>query len=263
MVSSSQQSSATPNSSVQQQLISFLQTLVIQQQQRKQQQEYQQPHTTLQPAHDLSSAITKKAKEILQMQSSLPIPMSTIAVASSTSSITTTSSVTASNTAANIHPVTNTVSNSPDIPDSDIEAAMLNNFLSDQATGSRVSGSHLTSRLFHTSSDTVDQLLRGLSTKTHSTDSIRKLSQDTACVLPTFARALQSSMGLPSSTNNSTAGMCIDASVNGETSDAGVTNEMIRVVDRERTPAEMSGTVHTCTVYVIVYCWHVCINVHI
>lgn len=181
------------------------------------------------------------------MQSSLPVQLpSTTTTTAANSSVSTISSVTVSNT-ANTQPLTSTVTDSPDIPDSDIEAAILNNFLSGQAT-STVGGSHPTSQLFHTSSDTVDQLLRGLSTKTQTAESIIKLSQDTACVLPTFARALQSSMGFSSSTNNSqTTARCIDVSVSGEAGDAGVTDTMIGVYDRERTPAEMSGIYVQCT----------------
>ena len=43
--------------------------------------------------------------------------------------------------------------------------------------------------IFNTSSDTVNKLLRGLSS-TNETDSIRKLSEETASVLPSFAKAL-------------------------------------------------------------------------
>ena len=50
--------------------------------------------------------------------------------------------------------------------------------------------------IFNTSSDTVNKLLRGLSS-TSETDSIRKLSEETASVLPSFAKALgQSSQPL-------------------------------------------------------------------
>ena len=50
--------------------------------------------------------------------------------------------------------------------------------------------------IFNTSSDTVNKLLRGLSS-TCETDSIRKLSEETASVLPSFAKALgQSSQPL-------------------------------------------------------------------
>ena len=46
--------------------------------------------------------------------------------------------------------------------------------------------------IFNTSSDTVNKLLRGLSS-TSETDSIRKLSEETASVLPSFAKALDQS----------------------------------------------------------------------
>ena len=50
--------------------------------------------------------------------------------------------------------------------------------------------------IFNTSSDTVNKLLRGLSSTSES-DSIRKLSEETASVLPSFAKALgQSSQPL-------------------------------------------------------------------
>ena len=45
------------------------------------------------------------------------------------------------------------------------------------------------SSIFNTSSDTVNKLLRGLSSA-NETDSIRKLSEETASVLPSFAKAL-------------------------------------------------------------------------
>jgi hypothetical protein len=50
--------------------------------------------------------------------------------------------------------------------------------------------------IFNTSSDTVNKLLRGLSS-TSETDSIKKLTEETASVLPSFAKVLgQSSQPL-------------------------------------------------------------------
>lgn len=50
--------------------------------------------------------------------------------------------------------------------------------------------------IFNTSSDTVNELLRGLSS-TSEADSIKKLSEETASVLPSFAKVLgQSSQPL-------------------------------------------------------------------
>ena len=72
-----------------------------------------------------------------------------------------------------------------EITESDIQGALLDNFLLEQSSV-QSSG---TSRLFHTSSDTVNELLKGLST-TQQDDSIRKLTEETADVLPSFAKAL-------------------------------------------------------------------------
>ena len=79
----------------------------------------------------------------------------------------------------------------PHISEGDIQSAILDNLFGHRTS---VSGSANSSRLFQTSSDTVNQLLRGLNTKTQS-ESIQKLSRDTASVLPTFARVLESSIG--------------------------------------------------------------------
>lgn len=68
-----------------------------------------------------------------------------------------------------------------------LEHAVVDNFLT-VCDGSAGSGSNL-SRLFHTSSDTVNQLLRGLTVKRQD-KSIQKLSEETADVLPSFAKAL-------------------------------------------------------------------------
>lgn len=46
--------------------------------------------------------------------------------------------------------------------------------------------------IFNTSSDTVNRLLRGLSS-TNQNDSIKKLTEETASVLPSFAKALDKS----------------------------------------------------------------------
>jgi hypothetical protein len=185
----------------------------VQQQQRKQQQQLQQQpqqetvqenkqQQAAQHVQDLSSAITRKAEEILQMQSSLPhntafnpsnIPANPSALSLSPNSIPITTSV----------PVCTTVGVSvssagdsaptaaPHISEGDIQSAILDNLFGHRTS---VSGSANSSRLFQTSSDTVNQLLRGLNTKTQS-ESIQKLSRDTASVLPTFARVLESSIG--------------------------------------------------------------------
>ena len=50
-------------------------------------------------------------------------------------------------------------------------------------------GTESQEKVFNTSSDTVNNLLRGLSS-TRESESIKKLSEETANVLPTFAKAL-------------------------------------------------------------------------
>ena len=178
---------------VQQQLVTLLQTLVLQQKQRRQQQQQQQrQNTTVSAAsqegqQDLSTAISRKAEEILQMQSSLPRSVSSALPPPSTAPGTTPAITTA------------TVVAEPDIPEGDIQAAILDNLFTTHTSGS--DGPSSSSRLFHTSSDTVDQLLRGLNTRSQS-ESIQKLSQDTAGVLPNFARALESFIGLPPSSSS-------------------------------------------------------------
>ncbi len=69
-----------------------------------------------------------------------------------------------------------------------VQTSVLDNFLtegSEKSTG--------VSNMFYTSSDTVNKLLRGLSSVKPS-DSIQKLSEETADVLPTFAKALGNSL---------------------------------------------------------------------
>ena len=77
-----------------------------------------------------------------------------------------------------------------DFSDREVQGAILDNFLAEHA-GDLDAAS--TSKLFHTSSDTVNELLRGLSSK-HDDRSIQKLSEETADVLPTFAKALGDSI---------------------------------------------------------------------
>ncbi len=69
----------------------------------------------------------------------------------------------------------------------DLHTSVLDNFLTeggDKSTG--------VSNMFYTSSDTVNKLLQGLSSVKPS-ESIQKLSEETADVLPTFAKALGNS----------------------------------------------------------------------
>ena len=181
------------SNSVQLQLISLMQTLVAQHQQGKQQQQQQQQQQKPQQSQDLSSAITQKAEEILQMQTSLPqtsalLPSCTgpgTATHSTASSATCSTSSTAGTTASLPSSVTST-----DISEGAIQAAILDNLFVNQPQ----SGASNSSRLFQTSSDTVNQLLRGLSTGKSHSDSIHRLSRETASVLPTFAKALESSV---------------------------------------------------------------------
>ena len=202
------------NSHVQQQLITLLQSLVAQHQQRKQQQQQMmlenQQQEALFHSRDLSSAITQKAEEILKMQTALPLT-TTRAMSAAPNEPNMTTCVTTSA----VNPASTALT---DIPESDVQAAILDNLFA--TTGPPPGTSALNStRLFQTSSDTVDQLLRGLSVRTES-DSIQKLSQDTASVLPTFARALESSMGLPAQSDAPstpiTAACGSDASIRGD-----------------------------------------------
>ena len=256
---------AAPSPNVQQQLITLLQTLVVQQQQRKQQQQQQQQQQqetiqenkqqqALQHVQDLSSAITRKAEEILQMQSSLPainpsnspaIP-STLSPSPSNTPIST--SVPVCTTVA--VPVLSTEDSAPasasHVLEGDIQSAILNNLF---AHNTSAPGSVNSTRLFQTSSDTVDQLLRGLNTKTQS-ESIQKLSRDTASVLPTFARVLESSIGSQSLSPPGTA--CSDGDEAGgpvmgvEEGEQGGDGGL---GERELSPASVTGMKYTwCTV---------------
>jgi type II secretory pathway pseudopilin PulG len=193
--------------------VTLLQTLVLQQKQRRQQQKQQQQQQQQQQQEqqqnatasaapqeqqqDLSTAISRKAEEILQMQSSLPLSISST-LTTTTSTLPPppgTASAPAISTGATAPVVTVA---QPDIPEGDIQAAILSNLFTSHTSISDDPAHSSSSLLFHTSSDTVDQLLRGLNTRSQS-EAIQKLSQETACVLPNFARALQSSIGLPPS----------------------------------------------------------------
>ncbi len=77
-----------------------------------------------------------------------------------------------------------------DFSDREVQGAILDNFLADHTADLDTAS---TSNLFHTSSDTVNELLRGLSSKQDDI-SIQRLSEETADVLPTFAKALGSSV---------------------------------------------------------------------
>lgn len=231
------------SNSVQLQLISLMQTLVAQHQQGKQQQQQQQlQQQKSQQSQDLSSAITQKAEEILQMQTSIPqtstlLPTCTgsdTAVHSTAPSTTCATSSTANTTLPVPSPVTS------DISEGAIQAAILDNLFVNQPQ----SGASNSSRLFQTSSDTVNQLLRGLSMGKSHSDSIQRLSQETASVLPTFAKALESSVRSHPTPN---------APEGDDDDEAGEDVEDEGVVDDDsRTP--MSGTyivhVHLACVFV-------------
>lgn len=225
------------SNSVQLQLISLMQTLVAQHQQGKQQQQQQQK---LQQSQDLSSAITQKAEEILQMQTSLPqtsalLPSrtgpETATHSTATSSTTCSTSSTAGTTASLPSSVTST-----DISEGAIQAAILDNLFVNQPQ----SGASNSSRLFQTSSDTVNELLRGLSTGKSHSDSIQRLSRETASVLPTFAKALESSVR--SHPPTSTPAGDNDDETGEDVEDEGV------VDDGSKTP--LSGTQFCMHVYV-------------
>ena len=155
-----------------------------------------------------------------------------------------------------------------DIPDGDIQAAILDNLFVNYSAGGK---SPKSTQLFHTSSDTVDQLLRGLNTRTQS-DSIQKLSRETASVLPTFARVLESSVSFqsPSSPANASVGHDGGGSVSSEKG-AGEEGEEeeeegreggsdIGEDEREPTPAGMKYIVHV-RVY-NVQCIYTCTCIH-
>lgn len=77
-----------------------------------------------------------------------------------------------------------------------VNEAILDHFLAEHPTALDSSS---TSKLFQTSSDTVNELLRGLDSRRQD-DSIKRLSEETASVLPTFARALDHSLLSPTTT---------------------------------------------------------------
>ena len=90
-----------------------------------------------------------------------------------------------------------------------VNEVFLNNFLAEHPVAADSSGS---SKLFNTSSDTVNELLRGLGSRRQD-DSIKRLSEETANVLPTFARALDKSH-----LSTETTAECTDPSSAYETS---------------------------------------------
>ena len=90
-----------------------------------------------------------------------------------------------------------------------VNDVILNNFLAEHPVTVDSSGS---SKLFNTSSDTVNELLRGLGSRRQD-DSIKRLSEETANVLPTFARALDKSH-----LSTDTAAECTDPPSDYETS---------------------------------------------
>lgn len=77
------------------------------------------------------------------------------------------------------------------VVEEDIQGAVVQNFLSEKQTDSEDEN---TQKLY-TSSDTVNELLRGLSAIKPDT-AILKLSEETADVLPTFSRVLDDSSTL-------------------------------------------------------------------
>ena len=81
----------------------------------------------------------------------------------------------------------------------EIQNTVLDNFLNEGIAANESSGG---SKMFYTSSDTVNKLLRGLGSA-KSNESIQKLSEETADVLPTFAKALGNSfLSTPTQENN-------------------------------------------------------------
>ena len=90
-----------------------------------------------------------------------------------------------------------------------VNEVFLNNFLAEHPVAADSTGS---SKLFNTSSDTVNELLRGLGSRRQD-DSIKRLSEETANVLPTSARALDKSH-----LSTETTAECTDLSSDYETS---------------------------------------------
>ena len=226
------------------------------------------------PPQDLSSAITRKAEEILQMQSSLhqktTQPPNAFSVPSTDTPTTTTISTTVGtkDAALSSDVVLSTPSIQPDIPEGDVQAAILDNLFAGHTTGAGTLTN--STRLFQTSSDTVDQLLRGLNTRSQK-ESIQKLSQETASVLPTFARVLESSVQFqqPSSsllTTSSSATMNdgSDEVGNKEGKDGEGEEEGSRELgkdERELTPASMSG-MKTAHKQICIYMYANCVHVY-
>lgn len=80
--------------------------------------------------------------------------------------------------------------------DPELQNVIFNNLLAEHVPNLNVEGSPSSkSMLFHTSSDTVNDLLRGLSATPAVVGSIERLSKETEAVLPSFAKALVSSSG--------------------------------------------------------------------
>ena len=139
----------------------------------------------------------------------------------------------------------------------EIQAAILDNFFSHQSTGADTAAS--STRLFQTSSDTVNQLLRGLNTRTQS-ESIQRLSRETASVLPTFARALESSVDFQTATIRDDSGATGESIGDGQRVGRGGREEEeegdvggedgsgTADYDEDRTPTPLSGTC-TCVQY--------------
>lgn len=76
--------------------------------------------------------------------------------------------------------------NSSDILSTDIQGVVVQNYLSEQKS---------TDDKLLTSSDTVNELLRGFSSTNSSEESILKLSKETESVLPSFSKVLENSTG--------------------------------------------------------------------
>ena len=138
----------------------------------------------------------------------------------------------------------------------EIQAAILDNLFAHQSTGADTTAS--STRLFQTSSDTVNELLRGLNTRTQS-ESIQRLSRETASVLPTFARALESSVDFQTATIRDDSGATGESIGDGQRvgRDGGEEEEGdvggedgsgTGDDDEDRTPTPLSGTC-TCVQY--------------
>ncbi len=178
----------TYNSTVQHQLSVLLKTLILQQQQRQQQQQHQQQHQQQQQQqqqqqrkHLNVQTTSVKGTHLTKEKQPMVVTSSKILTEAAGPSSQATLSPVDSKATAGSGGVER------EITEAEVEGAILENFL--KVRDGDVESSSSASRFIHTSSDTVNELLRGFSVKRQD-KSIQKLSEETADVLPSFAKAL-------------------------------------------------------------------------